>query len=125
MKTSLPHHNFNEYSSHGDEENNPLWDLMKEVQNELGKLKIVTKTLEAEKKHAVSHMTDISTNTTVDKSLPDQNEWISTKELLSFIPVSKRTLQNYRDQGKIPFVRFHGKIFYSKQQIKVYLNAKN
>jgi excisionase family DNA binding protein len=39
-------------------------------------------------------------------------KWITTGELCQLLNISKRTAQNYRDKGLIPFSRFGGKIFY-------------
>ena len=40
---------------------------------------------------------------------PEEASFIDEKELLKRIPVSRRTLWNYRESGKIPSVRLGGR----------------
>jgi len=56
------------------------------------------------------------------------SDWMTTEEVSLWLRKSKRTLQNYRNDGKIPFERFNGCIYYSKREIEKYFEkyeAKN
>ncbi|HKI87578.1 MAG TPA: helix-turn-helix domain-containing protein [Draconibacterium sp.] len=46
------------------------------------------------------------------------SDWMTTKEVMQWLKLSKRTIQNYRNEGKIPFETFNGCIYYSKHEIK-------
>ncbi len=43
--------------------------------------------------------------------------WIGSSETCRLLGISTRSLQNYRDQRRIPFRRINGKILYNKKQI--------
>lgn len=43
---------------------------------------------------------------------------IGTNQLIEWLHISKRTAQNWRDQGKIPFIRAsRRRFFYNKEQV--------
>jgi hypothetical protein len=46
------------------------------------------------------------------------SDWMTTKEVMQWLGKSKRTLQNYRNEGKIPFKTFNRCIYYSKREIE-------
>ena len=46
------------------------------------------------------------------------SDWMTTKEVMQWLGKSKRTIQNYRNEGKIPFKTFNGCIYYSKREIE-------
>lgn len=48
---------------------------------------------------------------------PVQPKWIDTAQLCRMLNISKRTAQNYRDKGLIPFTKFCGKIWYNEQEV--------
>lgn len=50
--------------------------------------------------------------------------WISSSELLNLFPISKRSLQNYRNKRMIPFHRFGSKIFYKRHEVEEVLKSK-
>ncbi|MCF8372403.1 MAG: helix-turn-helix domain-containing protein [Bacteroidales bacterium] len=52
-----------------------------------------------------------------NQMIPFNKEWIDTQEVCEMLHVSKRTLQNYRDQGKIPFSQIDGKMYYRQKDI--------
>jgi excisionase family DNA binding protein len=47
--------------------------------------------------------------------------WLTGDELCKLLRVSKRTLQNYRDQRVIPFSQIGRKIYYKYSDINEYL----
>ena len=44
--------------------------------------------------------------------------YLSDKELSEHLRISRRTLQDYRDQGRIPFYQLGGKILYKESDIQ-------
>jgi excisionase family DNA binding protein len=44
-------------------------------------------------------------------------KYLANKEVCQLLRISSRTLQNWRDTGKIPFVRIKGKILYRESEI--------
>jgi hypothetical protein len=42
---------------------------------------------------------------------------ITTEELLQYVPVSRRTLQHYRDRGLIRFTKRGRKVLYSRNEV--------
>ena len=51
-----------------------------------------------------------------------QDEWLSTDEAAEFLKVNKKTLQRYRNAGKLAFSKDGRKIRYKKSDIIKYLN---
>lgn len=50
-----------------------------------------------------------------------QKNWLSTEEVMEMMNVSRRTVQNYRDEGKISYSQDGRKILYPKESIEKYL----
>lgn len=50
------------------------------------------------------------------------NRWLNSKEVLTILKVSPKTLQNYRDRRLIPFSQVGNKIFYPLNGIEEFLN---
>lgn len=50
-----------------------------------------------------------------------KKEWLSTDEVMEMMNVSRRTVQNYRDEGKIPYTREGRKILYPRKGIEEFL----
>ncbi|MCF8372106.1 MAG: helix-turn-helix domain-containing protein [Bacteroidales bacterium] len=46
-----------------------------------------------------------------------RKEWIDSQEVCEMLHISKRTLQNYRDQKRIPFSSIDGKMYYKYEDI--------
>ncbi|GAB2960611.1 hypothetical protein GCM10027048_30530 [Hymenobacter coalescens] len=44
-------------------------------------------------------------------------EWLDNNEAAGLLKVTKRTLQNWRDEGLIGFSQVHGKIYYNREEI--------
>lgn len=47
---------------------------------------------------------------------------MTTKEVMQLLKLSKRTIQNYRNEGKIPFEKFNGRIYYSRSEIERHMD---
>lgn len=43
--------------------------------------------------------------------------YLSGEELCNFLHISKRTLQEYRDTGVIPYIHLYGKMLYKESDI--------
>jgi hypothetical protein len=48
---------------------------------------------------------------------PERKRWITNSEAIKILNVSTRTLQNYRDTGKLPFSKIGTKIYYKASDI--------
>ena len=55
----------------------------------------------------------------VDNCKPSLNgeQYLTDEELSNRLKISRRTLQDYRNQGKIPFIHMGGKILYRESDI--------
>lgn len=51
------------------------------------------------------------------------NNWLSPEEVCQLLMISKRTLQNYRDQRTLPFAQIGRKIYFKSSDIEDYLTA--
>ena len=49
--------------------------------------------------------------------------FITDAQLSERLGISRRTLQDYRDKGKIPFYRLDGKILYDEDDIEKFLSG--
>ncbi len=58
----------------------------------------------------------------MEKSEKNQ-KWLSSDEVCNLLMISKRTLQNYRFQGTLPFSQVGRKIYYKASDIDEYLEA--
>lgn len=57
-----------------------------------------------------------------NKPLLNGELFLDNKELGELLHISQRSLQDYRDQGKIAFYKLEGKILYKQSDIIKYLN---
>jgi hypothetical protein len=48
---------------------------------------------------------------------PVPPKWIDTSQLCKMLNISKRTAQNYRDKGLIPFTKLFGKVWYDENEV--------
>lgn len=55
---------------------------------------------------------------------PETEEWLDNEAVCRRLGISKRTLQHYRDTGKIPFSMIGHKCYYKESDITEILNAK-
>ena len=52
----------------------------------------------------------------------DQDEsWLDNQEVCILLKVCKRTLQYYRNKGKLPFSKIGSKIYYKRADLEMYL----
>lgn len=49
-------------------------------------------------------------------------KWLSSEEVCHLLRISSRTLQNYRDNGVLPFAQIGRKIYYRASDIQEYLS---
>lgn len=63
-------------------------------------------------------------STTIQQALQNRTphlngeKYLMNKEVCQLLRISSRTLQNWRDTGKIPFVKLRGKILYTESNIE-------
>lgn len=46
-------------------------------------------------------------------------KYLTNREVCQLLRISSRTLQNWRDTGKIPFIRLKRKILYLESEIRI------
>jgi hypothetical protein len=71
-----------------------------------------------EKLNAINVKLNKEKNTT-----PLTEIWLDNQDVCELLHVSKRTLQHYRDTGKIPFSQVGAKIYYKAADINDFLNS--
>lgn len=52
-----------------------------------------------------------------------QAEWLDSQDVCMLLNISKRTLQTYRDTGKISFSQISHKIYYKHEDVMLLLKA--
>ena len=50
-----------------------------------------------------------------------EQRFLTDAQLSERINISRRTLQDYRDKGKLPFYRLDGKILYAEKDVEKFL----
>jgi len=58
----------------------------------------------------------------IAKQSPLEETWLDNQEVASLLRVTPRTLQNYRDQGILPFSQIGSKIYYRASDIQAHLD---
>lgn len=53
-----------------------------------------------------------------------RQRWMTSKEVMMVLGISRRTLQKLRDKGALPFVRLFGKFFYKVKDVYVMLESR-
>ena len=53
---------------------------------------------------------------------PESEQWLDNEAVCKRLGISKRTLQSYRDTGKIPFSMIEHKCYYKQTDISEMLN---
>ena len=48
-------------------------------------------------------------------------KYLTNQEVCKLLRISSRTLQNWRDTGKIPFIRLKGKVLYKESNVFTFL----
>lgn len=64
---------------------------------------------------------DIRVSVEAKKKQPLTNTWLTIEETMAQLKVSKRTLQTYRDTGRIGFSKIDGKIYFKAIDIEEFL----
>ena len=74
---------------------------------------------------AMHFATQISDKLIVEIGPPLLGErYLTTEQVMTYLHISRRTLQNYRDNGIIPYTAIGGTLLYSESKIKEVL-ARN
>ena len=58
------------------------------------------------------------------KPLFDGERYLTSEELCSILKISKRTLQDYRSNGILPFIQLPGKVLFRESDIKKVLEER-
>ncbi len=58
------------------------------------------------------------------KFRPARTQWLDHKNVCLMLNISKRTLQNYKDQKIIPYTRISRKSYFKLSDIEQFLNNK-
>jgi hypothetical protein len=56
---------------------------------------------------------------------PSEKQWLNNKEFCEYLGISKRTAQNYRDTGVIPFSQIGSKIYYQLSDVLFLLENRS
>ena len=56
---------------------------------------------------------------------PETEQWLDNEAVCKRLGISKRTLQSYRDTGKIPFSMIGHKCYYKESDVTELLNSNN
>jgi excisionase family DNA binding protein len=51
-------------------------------------------------------------------------KFLTNHDVCQMLRISSRTLQDWRDTGKIPFIRIKGKILYKESEVVRWLNGR-
>lgn len=72
----------------------------------------------------VDRLEAISTKLNQQKdTTPLSDVWMDNQDVCELLHVSKRTLQHYRDSGKLPFSQIGAKIYYKASDIDEFLQS--
>lgn len=64
---------------------------------------------------------EISSKLDEIQTVKPSNEWLGTSQVASLLDVTPRTLQNYRDNGLLPFSKVGSKIYYRRSDVERHL----
>ena len=53
--------------------------------------------------------------------LPDWHDWVDAEDVIRKLHITKRTLQNWRNSGVLPYSHVKGKYYYRKSDVLVLL----
>ena len=59
----------------------------------------------------------------LNRQNPLSEKWLDNDEVCEVLKISKRTLQNYRDNGILPFSQISNKIYYKSSDIDKHLES--
>jgi hypothetical protein len=57
------------------------------------------------------------------ESTPLSDVWMDNQDVCELLHISKRTLQHYRDTGKLPFSQIGAKIYYKAIDVDAFLEG--
>ncbi len=57
----------------------------------------------------------------MDAETPLSERWLDNQDVMLLLKISKRTLQSYRDERKVPFSQVGNKIYYKASDIEKFL----
>jgi hypothetical protein len=57
------------------------------------------------------------------KGEPPEHRWLDNQEFCLLLKISKRTAQNYRDQGVVAFSQIGGKVYYKLADVHALLES--
>ncbi|PLX06037.1 MAG: DNA-binding protein [Marinilabiliales bacterium] len=57
----------------------------------------------------------------MDAESPLSDRWLDNQDVMLLLKISKRTLQTYRDERKIPFSQVGNKIYYKASDVERFL----
>jgi len=57
----------------------------------------------------------------MEAGTPLSEKWLDNQDVALLLKISKRTLQAYRDEGKIPFSQIGHKLYYKASDIEKFL----
>jgi hypothetical protein len=71
----------------------------------------------------VNQLAAITTKLNKEKGTTPLSEiWMDNSDVCNLLHISKRTLQSYRDNSKIPFSQINAKIYYKASDVDAFLN---
>lgn len=83
--------------------NQDSWELLQALNNALPYIEHVLKT---------------------HKPLFDGERYLTSEELCSILKISRRTLQDYRNNGVLPFIQLPGKVLFRESDIREVLEER-
>jgi len=51
------------------------------------------------------------------------DEWMDSEQVMTFLKISKRTIQNLRDNGVLPYSHVNGKFYYKTTDLVALLES--
>lgn len=61
-------------------------------------------------------------NTLPNEEALDPEEWWNNRKVCVFLGISSRTLQRYRGNNVIPYIRVRNKYYYRSEDVKLFKN---
>lgn len=53
-----------------------------------------------------------------------QEKWLDNSDVCRLLNVSSRTMQTYRDTGKLPYSQINNKLYYKKSDIEYFIENR-
>jgi hypothetical protein len=60
---------------------------------------------------------------TIMNNTPLSDIWMDNQDVCQLLKISKRTLQHYRDTGKLPFSQIGAKVYYKAADVEYFLES--